>query len=386
MLCPSCGHENLDEAQYCSQCAAELEPVCPSCQTRNQPGARFCHRCREPLSSAEPAAPPTRTPTPTPSPPPPPPPPPAPPASFDGGRYQVQRFLGEGGRKRVYLAHDTKLDRDVAIAVIKTEGLDEAGLARVPREAPPIAPVHDIGDEGGQPYIVSQYMAGGDLEGLLQRSENRRLSINQAVLIANQIRQALEQPHGRGIIHRDLKPGNVWLTEAPSAASGQAQTAKLGDFGLAVALDRSRMTQAGMMMGTVAYMPPEQALGREADARSDLYSWGCVFYEMVTGRPPFLGDDSVAIISQHINTAPVAPSRHNPEGPRALEALILRCLAKNPDERPESAAAIPEALGAIAETSLTVAQQSVQEANPLDRLAGGGFVGREEGREGAGGG
>ena len=310
------------------------------------------------------------------------------PSSFAGGRYQVQRFLGEGGRKRVYLARDSKLDRDVAIAVIKTEGLDEAGLARVHREAqamgrlgddPNIVTIFDIGDEDGQPYIVSQYMAGGDLEGLLQRAENRRLSINQAVAIANQIRLALEHAHSQGIIHRDLKPGNIWLTEAPSAASGQPQTAKLGDFGLAVALDRSRVTQAGMMMGTVAYMPPEQALGREADARSDLYSWGCVFYEMVTGRPPFLGDDSVAIISQHINTAPVAPSWHNPEVPRALEALILRCLAKDTNERPESAAAIPEALGAIAETSSSVAQQAVQaDANPLDRLAGGVFVGREK--------
>jgi class 3 adenylate cyclase len=296
----------------------------------------------------------------------------------------VKRFLGEGGRKCVYLAHDSKLDRDVAIAVIKTEGLDEAGLERVHREAqamgrlgdhPHIVTAFDIGDEGGQPFIVSQYMAGGDLEGLLQQAENHRLSINQAVLIANQIRQALEHAHSRGIIHRDLKPGNIWLTEAPSAASGQAQTAKLGDFGLAMALDRSRVTQAGMMLGTVAYMPPEQALGREADARSDLYSWGCVFYEMVTGRPPFLGDDTVAIISQHINTAPVAPSWHNPDVPRALEALIIRCLAKDPDERPESAAAIPEALGAIAETSSTVAQAEV---NPLDRLAGGVFVGREK--------
>src|SRR3990172_4106464 len=378
MRCPSCRHENREGATFCGGCAAPLADAiaCANCGTPNPSGQKFCDAC---AAALEAAAPPPRTPTPQPS--------PALPASFAGGRYQVQRFLGEGGRKRVYLAHDTKLDRDVAVAVIKTEGLDEAGLARVHREAqamgrlgdhPHIVTVHDIGDEGGQPYIISQYMAGGDLEGLLQRSENRRLSINQAVLIANQIRQALEHAHGRGIIHRDLKPGNVWLTEAPSAASGQAQTAKLGDFGLAVALDRSRMTQAGMMMGTVAYMPPEQALGREADARSDLYSWGCVFYEMVTGRPPFLGDDSVAIISQHINTAPVAPSWHNPEVPRALEALILRCLAKDPDQRPESAAAIPEALGVIAETSSAVGRQAVQEANPLDRLAGGIFVGREK--------
>jgi class 3 adenylate cyclase len=133
-----------------------------------------------------------------------------------------------------------------------------------------------------------------------------------------------------------------------------------------------------MMLGTVAYMPPEQALGRQADARSDLYSWGCVLYEMVTGRPPFLGDDTVAIISQHINTAPVAPSWHNPEVPRTLEALIMRCLAKDPDERPESAAALPEALSAVMTAAPAAAKQTAEEVNPLDRLAGGVFVGREK--------
>ena len=133
------------------------------------------------------------------------------------------------------------------------------------------------------------------------------------------------------------------------------------------------------MVGTVAYMPPEQALGRQPDARSDLYSLGCVTYEMVTGRAPFLGDDPVAIISQHINTAPVAPSWHNPEVPRALESMLLRLLAKDPNERPENAAAIPEALQAIVATASTTAPVAAEsDVNPLDRLATGIFVGREK--------
>ena len=140
-------------------------------------------------------------------------------------------------------------------------------------------------------------------------------------------------------MHRDLKPGNVWLTEEG--------TSKIGDFGLAVALDRSRLTREGMMVGTVVYMPPEQAMGGEMTPRSDLYSLGAMLYEMVTGRPPFLGDDSVAIIAQHINTPPVAPTWHNPQCPRPLDALILRLLAKDPAERPASASDVTTALEGV---------------------------------------
>ena len=140
-------------------------------------------------------------------------------------------------------------------------------------------------------------------------------------------------------MHRDLKPGNVRLTEDG--------TAKIGDFGLAVATDRSRLTQEGMMVGTVAYMPPEQAMGGEVTPRADLYSLGAMIYEMVCGRPPFLGDDSIAIIGQHVNTPPVAPTWHNSTCPRPLEALILRLLAKDPSERPKSAADVLTALDGI---------------------------------------
>jgi eukaryotic-like serine/threonine-protein kinase len=371
--CPSCGHDNVDDAQFCDQCGSDFTPVCPACEAQNQVGARFCRKCRAKLAP-EPDRQAATAPTPTPA------PSPALPASFAGRRYLVKGFLGEGGRKRVYLAHDEKLDRDVAVAVIKTDGLDDAGLSRVKREAqamgrlgdhPHIVTIHDIGDDGGQPYIVSQYMGGGDLDGMLNRTPDRRLPIQEAVRIARQVQEGLAHAHERGIIHRDLKPGNIWLTDDG--------TAKIGDFGLAVSLDRSRLTMEGMMVGTVSYMAPEQALGRQPDARSDLYSLGCVTYEMVTGRAPFLGDDPVAIISQHINTAPVAPSWHNPQVPRALESLILRLLAKDPNERPESAAAIPQALQAIVDSASTTASVAADsDVNPLDRLATGIFVGREK--------
>src|SRR5438105_4032335 len=171
------------------------------------------------------------------------------PTSFCDGRYRVVRFLGEGGKKRVYLAHDTKLDRDVAFALIKTDGLDAEGETRIRREAqamgrlgdhPNIVPVYDIGEEAGQPYLVTQLMSGGDVEGLIEKAPDHRLALDAALRIGDQVCQALEYAHARGIVHRDLKPGNVWLTADPSTSSGRA-VAKLGDFGLAVALDRSRL-------------------------------------------------------------------------------------------------------------------------------------------------
>jgi class 3 adenylate cyclase len=296
-----------------------------------------------------------------------------------GGRYAAKGFLGEGGRKRVYLAHDTKLDRDVAFAVIKTEGLDADGLARVQREAQAmgrlgdhanIVTVFDTGDEGGEPYIVSQYMAGGDLAFYLKQRDNR-LEIEAAVRIGEQVCAGLEHAHGRGIVHRDLKPGNIWFDATA--------VAKIGDFGLAVALDRSRLTMAGMMVGTAGYMPPEQAMGGDTTFASDLYALGCVLYEMITGRPPFVGDDTVAVISQHVNTPPVSPTWHNAECPPGLEALILRLLEKDPKQRPGGAAEVREALGSVLRGSTPAPQPAAEApqaeaANPIYRRT---FVGRE---------
>ena len=268
-------------------------------------------------------------------------------STFVDGRYKVKKLLGEGGKKRVYLAHDDVLDRDVAIAVIKTEGLDESSRTRITREAqalgrlgdhPHIMPIHDLGEEDGQPYMVLPFMPG-DVEGLLQEANDHRLPLEQTVEIARQVCLGLEFAHSKGIIHRDLKPGNVWFTEDG--------TTKIGDFGLALSTDRSRLTQEGTIVGTFTYMPPEQAMGGEVTAQADLYSLGAMLYEMVTGRPPFVGEDTVAIIGQHLNTPPVAPTWHNSEVPPGLDDLILGLLEKNPASRPPSAAEVGQALEAV---------------------------------------
>ena len=308
------------------------------------------------------------------------------PDMFDDGRYEVKKFLGEGGKKMVYLAHDKTLDREVAFALIKTEGLDTIGLTRVNREAqamgrlgshPHIVTVFDLGYHETQPFMVTELMGGGDLEGVIENAPANRLPLEQCVSTAIETCLGLEFAHSKGIIHRDLKPGNLWLT-----TDG---VAKIGDFGLAIASDRSRLTQEGMMVGTVSYMPPEQAMGGEVTNKADLYSLGAMIYEMVTGRPPFLGDNSIAIIGQHINTPPVSPTWHNTKCPKPLEALILRLLSKNPDERPESASDVLTALERIelpgsGEISALPAtpDSSEEDSNVLDSVASGVFVGRQQ--------
>jgi tetratricopeptide (TPR) repeat protein len=362
MKCPKCGYENRKGAAFCGECGQLLiaEKTCPQCGHANPQGNKFCDKCGHSL--VEPAL---ETALPSPE-----------PTSFVNGRYQVKKFLGEGGKKKVYLVHDTLLDRDVAFALIKTEKLDDASRTRVSREAramgrlgdhPNIVTIHDMGDHEGQPYIVIPVMPGGDVESLIEKAPEHRLPIERAVGIAKAVCRGLEFAHGKGIIHRDIKPGNVWL--------GADGTAKIGDFGLALAVDLSRLTQPGMMVGTVTYMPPEQAMGGKVTAKVDLYSLGAMLYEMVTGRPPFVGDDSVAIIGQHINTPPVSPTWHRADLPPALETLILQLLEKDPEKRPESATVVLQALEAI--EAGKIEKEPPKEApveNPLYRRV---FVGRE---------
>ena len=291
--------------------------------------------------------------------------------SFADGRYEVTRFLGEGGRKIVYLAKDTLLDRDVAFALIKTEGLDDAARERITREAqtmgrlgthPNVVSVLDIGEHEGQPFVVIELLGGGDVEGLLEDAAGP-LPLERTLEIAKDSARGLDFIHSKSIVHRDMKPGNVWLT-----ADG---VAKIGDYGLALSGNRTRLTLEGTMVGTVDYMPPEQALGGEITPRSDLYSLGAMIYELVTGTVPFKGDRITEVISQHINTAPELPSLRGAKIPPALEELILRLMAKDPDDRPESAAEVLQLLDTI-----DPSDTSQLDADYLAQLAQGVFVGR----------
>ena len=370
MQCPSCKYKNPEDSLFCRECgfSLEIEITCPNCNATHPPGSKFCNKCGHdltqsaPAKSATPETSPTKIPT-----------------AFADGRYEVKEFLGEGGKKKVYKAYDTLLDRDIALALIKIEGLDEDSRTRITREAQAmgrlgahanIVTVFDLGDHEGQPYIVQELMGGSDVEKLIEEAPDHRLPIDQATEIAQSVCAGLEFAHNKGVIHRDIKPSNIWLTEDG--------TVKIGDFGLALVDDRTRLTQEGMTVGTVSYLPPEQAVGGEITIQSDLYSLGVMLYEMVTGRPPFVGDDSVAIIGQHLNTPPVSPSWHNPEIPQALEVLILRLLEKSAAKRSASASEVSRALESIQKGGEEEEPQKedvrTEKSGPLYRQV---FVGRE---------
>jgi serine/threonine protein kinase len=255
MKCPHCQSENPEGSEYCGDCGKPLrsDVACPKCGKTNPPNKKFCNKCGYSLVEQVPIPAKASSPQPT---------------SFASGRYQVKKFLGEGGKKKVYLAHDTTLDRDVAFALIKTEKLDETGKTRIKREVqamgklgdhPNIVTVYDFGEHEGKPYIVLPLLSGGDVEGLIKKAPDHKLPLDKAIEIAESVCRGLEFAHVKGIVHRDIKPGNIWLS-----ADG---TAKVGDFGLAVAVERSRLTGSGMMVGTVAYMPPEQAMGGKVTAK-----------------------------------------------------------------------------------------------------------------------
>ncbi|MFJ8592211.1 Stk1 family PASTA domain-containing Ser/Thr kinase [Streptomyces sp. NPDC093598] len=259
-----------------------------------------------------------------------------------GGRYELGQVLGRGGMAEVYLAHDTRLGRTVAVKTLRADlARDPSFQARFRREAqsaaslnhPAIVAVYDTGedyiDNVSIPYIVMEYVDGSTLRELLH--SGRKLLPERSMEMTIGILQALEYSHRAGIVHRDIKPANVMLTR-----NGQV---KVMDFGIARAMGDSgmTMTQTSAVIGTAQYLSPEQAKGEQVDARSDLYSTGCLLYELLTVRPPFVGDSPVAVAYQHVREEPQAPSVFDPEITPEMDAIVLKALVKDPDYRYQSA-------------------------------------------------
>ncbi len=296
-------------------------------------------------------------------------------------RYRLDAALGEGGMGVVYRGHDLLLGRDVAVKLLNKAGLGTQGRARLLREAqavaklnhPNIVTLYDAGEADGAPFIVMELLSGVSLY------ERKPASIDELVEVSRQVCAALSHAHEHGIIHRDLKPENVILTDR--RANGDTGRAARQADGLRPGALRwqSRQTTEGGLTGTVYYMPPEQAMGRELDGRADLYSLGVMLYELAAGRLPFAGDDPLTVIAQHLHAPAVPPSTFNPGIPAALEALIMRLMSKQPEDRPQTAAEVERTLERIARksTDLILAAAEVAELSPLERLVRGRLVGRD---------
>jgi len=309
-------------------------------------------------------------------------------------RYHLIEQLGTGGAGVIFKAEDVHLGRIVAIKILTTQGgLAADKLERFRSEArsvarlnhPNIITLYDYSETNGQPYLVIEYVPGQDLWALDNGYSPNLMPFEVSLPIIDEILTALEYSHQHRVIHRDLKPENVMITP-----QGQV---KVMDFGLARIQGQSRLTQDGLVAGTASYLAPELAVGELGDHRVDLYALGVIMYELLTGRRPFSGDDPLTVISQHIHAPVVPPQHYNPNIPDDLQTVVLKLLAKNPDDRPATATEVREALLPIlaqvrGEMIEAVAPAGARQRPPievtttdqravLDRIARGKMVGRE---------
>ncbi len=293
------------------------------------------------------------------------------------GPYEIQSALGAGGMGEVYKARDTRLDRTVAIKVLPSDLADRPDLReRLEREAravsslnhPHICTLHDIGSQDGVDFLVMEYLEG---QTLAERLEKGALPLEQALQYAIQVADALDKAHRKGIVHRDFKPGNLMLTKAG---------AKLLDFGLAktrapvtagkglsmLPTTPPNLTAEGTILGTFQYMAPEQLEGQEADARTDIFAFGAVLYEMLTGKKAFEGKSQASLIGAIMHAEPEPLSKLQPLTPPMLDRVVTACLAKDPDDRWQTAADLKRELKWTSENALQVGVASHRQA-PLRR-------------------
>lgn len=313
---------------------------CPECGTWNRAAAARCTRCGVVLPDV--AAPPLDIP--------------------DeelrelrqatGNRYTIVKRLGSGGMAHVYLARHVVLGRSLVIKVLHKTLAQEAEMReRFRREAeaaarlvhPFVCAIADMGTAEGVDFLVMPYYAGGSLADLLARQ--RTVNAAPAAAIAVQVACALDYAHRHGVVHRDIKPDNILFDEDGNVA--------LTDFGIATARFHGRLTASGRAMGTPHYMSPEQAMGKLVDGRSDLYAVGLLLYEMLTGKPPFDGEDSYAVGYKHVHEAPVPPDQINTKIPAALSSVVMKCLSKPPVDRYDRGFDLADALIGFLATQAT---------------------------------
>lgn len=258
-------------------------------------------------------------------------------------RYEIVKNIGEGGMANVYLANDTILDRKVAVKVLRGDlSSDDKFIRRFQREAlsvsnlshPNIVEVYDVGEEEGNHYIVMEYIEGKTLKQLLKKRES--LTLTEVIDIMTQLTDGIAHAHESYIIHRDIKPQNIMIED-----DGRI---KITDFGIAMALNATQLTQTNSVMGSVHYLPPEQASGKSASIKSDIYSLGILMYELLTGSVPFKGDNAVEIALKHMKEKIPSIRKQDPSIPQSVENIILKAAAKNPRNRYDSAKEMHEDL------------------------------------------
>jgi tetratricopeptide (TPR) repeat protein/predicted Ser/Thr protein kinase len=325
-----------------------MATLCPTCHTENSETAKFCNNCAAALRSSQDGSgarplPPSATQTyETPS-------WDLPTGTIFGGRYQIIELLGRGGMGRVYRALDTKAHEEVAIKLIRPDiAEDKRTLERFVNEIKlahkishrNIGKMYHLGEDQGRHFITMEYVPGEDLKSFIRRS--RRLDIATTVAIAKQVCSGLGEAHDSGIVHRDLQPGNIMIDKDGNA--------KILDFGIARAVGVPGVTAEGSVIGTPEYMSPEQVEGLDTDRRSDIYSFGVIMFEMVTGRLPFAADTPFVVAFKQRSETPPPPEELNPQTPPQLSAIILRCLAKDRDKRYQTTEDVCRDLGQVEET------------------------------------